>query len=94
VSNSECIECGKPGHGDTWQPREVCLFGTLFACSLACAKKWAAREAAPGYRPGEPGFRVDGFTVKCDACGDVRSGTCGADDCPVPMQIADEMAPE
>ena len=29
--------------------------------------------------------------VRCVGCGDVRSATCGADDCPVPMQIADDM---
>jgi hypothetical protein len=61
ILDAECIECGKVSISPdgTWKPGEVCLFGSLFACSLKCAEKWAAREAAPGYRPGEPGFYVD-----------------------------------
>lgn len=53
---SECIECGKQCPGDTWKPGQVCLFGNLFACSVKCAEAWAQREAAEGYKPGQPGF--------------------------------------
>jgi hypothetical protein len=58
---AECIECGKVSISPSgcWQPGEVCLFGMLFACSLKCAEVYAAREAAHGCRPGEPGFSVD-----------------------------------
>ncbi len=60
MPRSECVECGASSKDEhLWSPGEVCLFGMLFACSLACAKAYAAREAAPGYRPGEPGFSVD-----------------------------------
>jgi len=54
---SECCECGKTSvSGCTWQPGEVCLFGTLFACSLVCAENYARKNAREGFRPGEPGF--------------------------------------
>jgi hypothetical protein len=52
----ECIECRKQCPGDTWESGQVCLFGTLFACSVACAETWARREAAEGSKPGQPGF--------------------------------------
>lgn len=56
---SECISCGKRVTDDgTWKPGQVCLFGTLFACSMACAEKYAAAFAAEGYRPGEPHFEA------------------------------------
>lgn len=54
--DAECVECGKSRPGDVWLHGEVCLFGMLFACSLECAHAYAAREAAVGFRPGEPGF--------------------------------------
>jgi hypothetical protein len=55
---AECVECGLEVAMDDgcWQPGQFCLFGMLFCCSLACGEQYAAREAAPGYRPGEPNF--------------------------------------
>jgi hypothetical protein len=55
----ECVECHKRSEGDEWRSGEVCLFGMLFACSADCAKAWATRHAAPGFRPGEPGFQME-----------------------------------
>lgn len=60
MTHSVCIECGRKSRDpEVWSHGEVCLFGMLFACSEACAKAWAQREAAPGFRPGEPGFRME-----------------------------------
>ncbi len=56
---SKCIECDAESPGSTWEPGEVCLFGFLFACSLECAEAWARKNAAAGFRPGEPGFDAD-----------------------------------
>lgn len=55
---AECAWCGKPSASadGCWKPGEVCLFGTLFCCSMACAKAYAENNAREGYRPGEPGF--------------------------------------
>jgi hypothetical protein len=54
-----CCECGKTSDSDIWQPGEVCLFGMLFACSLACAESYARQNAMDGFRPGESGFDVE-----------------------------------
>jgi len=56
-----CVECGRESVSadGTWKSGEVCLLGNLFACSETCAKAWATKNAAPGYRPGEPGFFMD-----------------------------------
>lgn len=57
---SRCVECSKASlDSNAWSPGEVCLFGMLFACSIACAEKWARENAAEGSRPGEPGFFMD-----------------------------------
>jgi hypothetical protein len=67
--SAQCIECKATRDGDAWRPGEMCLFGTLFACSVECAKTYAAREAAPGFRPGEPGFDMDVTNEQCGQCG-------------------------
>ncbi len=58
---AECIECGavNVSPDGRWQPGQFLLFGMLYACSVKCAETYAAREAGPGYRPGEPGFCVE-----------------------------------
>jgi hypothetical protein len=67
--SAQCIECKANRDGDTWIPGEVSLFGMLFACSIECAKKWAAENAAIGFRPGEPGFDIDVTGEQCGQCG-------------------------
>lgn len=54
-----CIQCQKDSIRNGWAPGEVCLFGELFACSVACAERWARENAREGCRPGEPGFRIE-----------------------------------
>lgn len=34
-----CIQCQKDSIRNGWAPGEVCLFGELFACSVACAER-------------------------------------------------------
>jgi len=57
---AECVCCGLESHSAdrTWKPGEVCLFGNLFACSMACAEKWAAENASVGFRPGETKYEA------------------------------------
>lgn len=57
----ECVECGSRSVSDdgTWKPGQFCLFGSLFCCSRACGERWATENAAVGFRPGEPGFRLE-----------------------------------
>ena len=59
VMGTECVACGARSEGNVWKDGEVLLFGMLFACSTACAENYARHNAAPGYRPGEPGFAVE-----------------------------------
>jgi len=55
-----CVECARasiPSHDDIWTPGEYCLFGMLYVCSVACARKYATRESS--YRRLPDGALVD-----------------------------------
>jgi ribosomal protein S18 acetylase RimI-like enzyme len=54
MSDRTCVECGRlslPNHHDGWMPGEYCLFGTLYVCSVACARTYAVRESRYGKLP-------------------------------------------
>ena len=59
---AECIHCGKVSTAEHWLPGEACIFGNLYACSLACAEAWGnaqGRSLREGYHPGQPHWRVE-----------------------------------
>lgn len=58
TDEAECCECGTVSVSvdGTWKRGEVCLFGTLFACSMRCAEAFATKHARVGCRPGEAGL--------------------------------------
>jgi hypothetical protein len=59
IDATECIACGKVCPGGVWHPGEVCIYGSLFACSMACAEQWGREHAAQGHKPGQPGWRAE-----------------------------------
>jgi hypothetical protein len=40
----ECIHCATEVPSDVWEPGQVCLFGSLFACCVGCAARWIETE--------------------------------------------------
>lgn len=75
TTGNTCVNCEYVSDGNVWKDGEVCLFGSLFACSMKCAEEWAQENAAEGYKPGQPGFDAD---VHNDKAHDFTSLDTGA----------------